>query len=229
MSVVGRVSHYAYGLFLRYGPSKMKKVCWDREFASGKWNFIDNTVGDPVYSFLEKYVGHGSLLDLGCGPGNTATELEAPYQTYVGVDISEVALEKARRKTEETGRAGRNHFACSDFLSYDPSQKFDVILFRESMYHVPIGQVRTILDRYTQFLTENGVFIVRMYLAGANGQKRFRPKAVIRLIESGFDVVEKAAYKPRNELSITVFRPCLNATKARFSAPGSTRDVVPSE
>src|ERR1700679_383727 len=135
MNVVVRASLYAEGLLKRYGPSGMKKLFWDREFASGKWDFIDNTVGDPIYSHLERYVGHGSILDLGCGPGNTATELASPYQKYVGVDISEVALEKARQKTAETGRTGRNQFACSDFLSFDPGDKFDVILFRESMYH----------------------------------------------------------------------------------------------
>jgi SAM-dependent methyltransferase len=212
MNVVVRASLYAEGLLKRYGPSGMKKLFWDREFASGKWDFIDNTVGDPIYSHLERYVGHGSILDLGCGPGNTATELASPYQKYVGVDISEVALEKARQKTAETGRTGRNQFACSDFLSFDPGDKFDVILFRESMYHVPIGQVKTILDRYAQFLKEDGVFIVRLYLAGPNGEKRIRPKGVIRIIEGEFDIVEKSRYD-KNELTITVFRPRAAALK----------------
>jgi SAM-dependent methyltransferase len=221
MGVVGRVSGYTYGLLKRYGPSKMKKVFWDREFASEKWDFIDNTVGDPVYSHLEKYVGHGSILDLGCGPGNTATELASPYRTYVGVDISEVALEKARKKTEETGRAGRNHFACSDFLSYDPGQIFDVILFRESMYHVPIGQVKTILDKYAKFLAEDGVFVVRLFLAGPQGEKRYRPKAIIRAIEDEFEVIEKAEYDDRG-LTITVFRPRVSAAKARPRFAGKT-------
>ena len=214
MNVVVRVSSYAEGLLKRYGPSGMKKRFWDKEFASGKWNFIDNTLGDPVYSFLEKYVGRGSILDLGCGPGNTATELACPYRKYVGVDISEVALEKARKKTEETGRSGRNQFACSDFLSFNPADKFDVILFRESMYHVPIGQIKTILDKYAEFLKPEGVFIVRLYLAGPAGEKRIRPKAVIRIIDREFDVIEKAAFD-KNELTITVFRPRVGAPSKR--------------
>jgi SAM-dependent methyltransferase len=222
MGVVKRVSRYAHGLLKRYGPARMKMVFWDREFARGQWDFIDNTLGDHVYTHLEKYVGSGSILDLGCGPGNTATELASPYRSYVGVDISEVALQKARRKTEETGRTGRNRFACSDFLTYDPGQKFDVILFRESMYHVPIGKVKLILDRYSQFLTENGVFIVRIFLAGPHGEKRYRPKSVIRAIEANFDVVEKAEYDDRG-LTITVFRPRVKSARA---LPGKTQEVA---
>ena len=153
------------------------------------------------------------ILDLGCGPGNTATELSSPYRKYVGVDISEVALEKARKKTEATGRTERNQFVCSDFLSFDPADKFDVILFRESMYHVPIGQITTILDKYAAFLKKDGVFIVRLYLAGPNGEKRIRPKAVMRRIESEFDVMEKAEYE-KNELTITVFRPKVGMAKS---------------
>jgi SAM-dependent methyltransferase len=225
MGIVRRISLYASGVLKRYGPSSMKKVFWDREFASDKWNFIDNTVGDPVYSHLEKYVGRGSILDLGCGPGNTATELASPYESYVGVDISEVALEKARKKTEETGRTGRNHFACSDFLSYDPGRRFNVILFRESMYHIPLGKVQTILDRYSQFLTEDGVFVVRLYLAGPKGEKRYRPKAVIRTIEEGFDVIEKADYG-LNGLTITVFRPRASAAKPGPRLAGTARNAA---
>ena len=162
MGVVGRVAHYATGLFLRYGPSGLRKRFWDREFASGKWSFADDTSRDVVYRHLDKYVGRGRVLDLGCGQGSTAVELASPYERYVGVDISEVALKRAREKTADAGRTSRASFACSDFLGYDPDQKFDVILFRESMYHVPIGQVKTILDRYSKFLADDGVFIVRL-------------------------------------------------------------------
>src|SRR5579863_1926032 len=116
MSVVGRVAHYATGLFLRYGPSSLRRRFWDREFANGKWSFADDTSSDVVYRHLEKYAGHGSVLDLGCAQGSTAVELASPYKRYVGVDISEVALKRAREKTAKAGRANRASFVCSDFL-----------------------------------------------------------------------------------------------------------------
>jgi len=93
-----------------YGPSTLKKRLWDAEFEGGKWNFIDDTRGDCVYGYLEKYGRQGSILDLGCGQGNTANELvDSAYRTYVGVDISEAALEK--------GRSGERYILGGDNLT----------------------------------------------------------------------------------------------------------------
>jgi 2-polyprenyl-3-methyl-5-hydroxy-6-metoxy-1,4-benzoquinol methylase len=201
------------GLLKRYGPSKIKMMLWDQEFSGTHWDFIDNTVGDCVYPHLEKHLKKGSILDLGCGPGNTANELAASaYTTYVGVDISEAALGKATRRTKENGRATKNSFACSDFLDYQPTQPFDVILFRESMYHVPVSKVKPILDHFSSYLKEDGVFIVRMNTLGPNGQPKSRLTAAVGIMEAEFDVVEKSQYGESGP-TVIVFRPRLAAGK----------------
>ena len=134
MYIIQRSHQFLEGLLKSYAPANIKRLLWNKEFSGGKWDFIDNTAGDCVYSHLEKYAQNGSILDLGCGPGNTANELEATsYRTYLGVDISEACLAKAIKRTKENGRADRNSFAQSDFINYVPTQQFDVILFRESM------------------------------------------------------------------------------------------------
>ena len=207
MHFVDRSVRFVRGFILSYGPSSIKKRFWDQDFSSNKWDFIDNTVGDCVYPFLEKYAAGGSILDLGCGPGNTANELaSSAYQSYVGVDISEAALNKARKRTEENGRADKNSFAQGDFLGYVPPQKFDLILFRESMYHVPLGKVRVILDRFTAYLKDGGVFIVRMYTTDHNGNPKSRPNAMLDVIEAGFDVVEKL-HEDGTGATVIAFRP----------------------
>ena len=77
-------------------------------------------------------------MDLGYGSGSTASELSATtYRAYTGVDISDVAIQKARRRTEENGRADRNRFVRPDVFSYVPSERFNLILFRDSIYYVP--------------------------------------------------------------------------------------------
>jgi SAM-dependent methyltransferase len=134
MYIVRRTFTFVRGFFTSYGPTRVKQALWDKEFTEGKWNFIDDTAGDCVYAHLAKHANQGDILDLGCGPGNTANELSADaYRSYVGVDISEAALAKAAKRTEENGRASKNSFFASDFLGYDPAHKFDVILFRESL------------------------------------------------------------------------------------------------
>jgi SAM-dependent methyltransferase len=213
MYIVDRTLTFVRGLIASYGPSGVKKRLWDKEFSGTKWDFINNTAGDCVYSYLEKYAHNGSILDLGCGPGNTANELAADqYQTYVGVDISEAALAKAVKRTEENRRAEKNSFVNSDFLSYRATQKFDIILFRESMYHVPYGEVLALLRKLSNNLKSTGVFIVRLY-AGDHRPGVIKPRvtAKLDLIKREFDVVEARQFDSPGLPNVLVFRPRLES------------------
>jgi SAM-dependent methyltransferase len=163
MYIVKRILRFMRGALASYGPAFIKKTIWEREYTLGKWNFNDNTADDCLYPYLEEYARTGSILDLGCGSGNTANELAfGAYGSYLGVDISDTALDKARRRSEVNGRLQKNKFLQADFVKYVPKQSFDVILFRESLYHVPLGSVKATLDRYSKHLEERGVFIVRI-------------------------------------------------------------------
>src|SRR5271170_4393326 len=126
MYVIDRTLTFGRGFIASYGPSGIKKRLWDKEYSGAKWDFINNTMGDCVYENLEKYANNGNILDLGCGPGNTANELAiGAYQRYVGVDISENALAKGRVRTEREGRTEKNTFVQGDFINYVPGEKFD--------------------------------------------------------------------------------------------------------
>ena len=209
MYIVDRTSTFVRGFIASYGPSSVKKRLWDKEFSGTKWNFIDNTVGDCVYPYLEKYACNGNILDLGCGPGNTANELAASvYQTYIGVDISEAALAKAVKRSEENGRAGKNSFVNCDFLNYHPTREFDIILFRESMYHIPYGQVRPILEKFSKNLKSSGVFIVRLYAGDRRpGVVKTRVTAKLDLIRREFDILESRQFDLPALPNVLVFRP----------------------
>jgi SAM-dependent methyltransferase len=207
MYLVDRTARFLRGALLSYGPRNVKRLVWNTEFAGTKWNFIDHTAGDCVYPPLEKYARNGSILDLGCGPGNTANELnETSYISYLGVDISEEALVKAVRRTKESGRAGKNRFTAGDFLTYEPEGKFDAILFRESMYHVPISKIRRMLNRYARHLCEGGVFIVRMHITSENGEPVRRPTKMVQLIDATFNIIERV-HDVKTGTGVIVFQP----------------------
>lgn len=208
MYIVNRTLTFARGFIASYGPSTIKKRLWDKEYSGTKWDFIENTEGDCVYRFLERYARNGDILDLGCGPGNTANELApAVYKSYVGVDISDAALAKAVKRTEENGRANKNSFVNSDFLSYEPRQDFDIILFRESMYHIPYGQVLSILKKFSKHLKKDGVFIVRLYAGDHRpGVVKTRVTAKLDLIKSEFKVLESQQFDLPALPNVLVFR-----------------------
>ena len=208
MYIARRVVAFVQGFLASYGPSSVKKRLWDKDFSSGKWNFIDDTAGDCIYPHLEKHAQGGDILDLGCGPGNTANELaNGAYRSYIGVDISEVALEKAAKRTRENGRADKNSFVSSDFLGYTPTRDFDVILFRESLYHVPYGQILPILEKYSKHLQKNGVFIVRLYAGDDTKKTKFRVTRKLDLLKREFDIVESCQYDQPGTPTVLVFRP----------------------
>jgi SAM-dependent methyltransferase len=197
MYILQRTLTFVRGFLTSYGPP------------SGKWDFIDNTSGDCVYSHLERFAQGGDILDLGCGPGNTANELSSnAYRSYIGVDISEAALAKAVKRTAENGRSGKNDFVCSDFLGYRPTKEFDIILFRESMYHIPYGQVLEILEKYSKSLKKSGVFVVRLFAGDHRpGKIKYRVKRKLDLIKREFDVVESRQYDTPGVPTVLVFRP----------------------
>src|SRR5712692_4266624 len=195
-----RVRNALRGLLQVYGTESIKRRLWNLEFSRGRWDCLDATPGDCVYSYVEKYANKGCILDLGCGSGSTANELDAAaYERYIGVDVSEVALEKAARRSRANGRADNSEFVRSDISSYIPRRHVDVILFRDSLYYLPHTRIKAVLDRYSHFLNEGGVFVVRMLYAGD------RYKGIVDTIESDFEVVDRHRSDQPKAL-VTVFR-----------------------
>lgn len=195
-----RVHNKVRGFLLARGTSTIKRTLWNSEFASGQWDALARTEGDCLYPHLERYLNGGSVLDLGCGLGNTGTELAAEaYSHYAGVDISDVAIDVATKKTEEEGRAEKNEYFRADILSYRPARQFDVILFRESIYYVAGPPLKGLLARYAQFLKQSGVFMVRLW----TGTGKYSD--IVEFLEGNYTIVEKHVSQPAGPV-ILVFR-----------------------
>jgi SAM-dependent methyltransferase len=202
MMSLRRKTHNALRSFVQaYGTPTAKRRLWNAEFGRGRWRCLDATAGDRVYGYLERYSNQGHILDLGCGSGSTANELEfSAYASYVGVDIADVAIERARIRSEQNGRQAKNRFQQSDIESYVPAGIFDVILFRDSLYYLPRNSIVPTLDRYARYLSRTGVFIVRL----ADGREKYAP--IVDAIERHFVVVERGRFVDPDAL-ILVFRP----------------------
>lgn len=201
MQLQQKLRNTVRGLLQAYGTRSIKRRLWDDEFSRGRWDCLDETRGDCVYPYVEKHAKGGRILDLGCGSGSTGIELlETAYGHYTGVDISEVAIDKARRRGDDSGRSGRHSYFQADIFSYVPAGTFDVILFRDSIYYVPHGKIVGMLDRYASYLRDTGVFVVRM----ASGSDKY--SAIVNAIENHFDIIEKYVCD-QPQAVVIVFRP----------------------
>jgi len=185
VELLKKIKNRVRGLKQKWGSATAKRELWNKEFAEGRWDKIEDTSGDVTYRFVEKYAANGSILDLGCGSGNTSCELDArSYSDYLGVDIADVALEKARARSRALQRDAKNSYVQGDIESFEPRKKFDVILFRESIYYVPNSRIKGTLEKYSRFLTGRGVIIVRLH-----GKEQ--GNGLLHLLELGRTTVEK--------------------------------------
>lgn len=183
----------------RWGPRKVKQRIWDAEYAGGEWDYLreatERATGakDPVYMFLDKYCAGATVLDLGCGIGYTVLEMTDAFREYVGVDISIVAIDRANAALQsDSKRAQKSRFLVSDLTNFVPDRQFSVILFRESIYYFPVGEL---LNRCCPYLAPGGVFIIRLY-------NRYKFKGIVDFIETNFHLIER--YAPRNSAAIII-------------------------
>ena len=185
MNAVAKLKNVFLTRLKAWGPPMLQRFAWNREFAEGHWDFIDSTPDDCIYDFLARYAKKGAVLDLGCGSGNTGSELAGEhYSQYFGVDISDVAVEKARARAARLGRAEKNAYAQGDIAEFRPQGTFDVILFRESIWYIPLHKLSDVLARYRQHLKPDGIFLVRIY-------DRNLKADIVSLLRSSFTVVEE--------------------------------------
>jgi SAM-dependent methyltransferase len=180
------------GFLKRHGPEHVKHGIWNLEYKRGQWDYLGNRAAssgerDPVYSILEKYGYDGGILDLGCGTGSTALEMARICREYVGVDLSEQAIQHATAAVDRVPSCrAKCRFFVADIATYVAKQRFAVVLFNESIYYLGRHHVQKALARYASSLHEGGVFVIRVW----NRQKH---RGILDVIERELAVVEKYA------------------------------------
>lgn len=194
-----------HAVLKRWGASATKQKIWNSEYEAGKWHAIDPQEAegiprDLVYAVLERWGHGGDLLDLGCGTGSTAVQIADVYHSYLGIDISPVAIEWARKNIEQVpSKVLKTEFSVAPIENFATRRTFDVVLYRECLYYFALGQIKTILSRHTELLRPQGVFVVRLH-------DRDRYEKIVAHIVEAYDVVEKVA--PAGDPTIVlVFRP----------------------
>src|SRR5947207_1943632 len=107
------------------------------------------------------------------------------YGSYTGVDISESAIRRALTRSINNHRQEKNEYFRDDIYLYVPTMCYDIILFRESIFYIPKYKINTMLYRYSHYLKETGVFIVRMCDRNKYG-------SIVRLIEKRYRILDKS-------------------------------------
>ena len=155
-----RVRHRLYGHRAGLGQP-VPATALDREYASGAWDHFFGPAELPRHEVLLELIRsarpRARLLDLGCGSGRLASLLDpAALEDYLGVDVSEEGLRRARALGLPPPR---DRFERHDFEAWAPaSGRFDVITFNECLGYAP-DPLRT-ARRFAALLPPGGTLIV---------------------------------------------------------------------
>lgn len=172
----------------RYQPETRPVTTWDAAYADGQLEYYGGIEELGRYSIIGGYVGwfaatagsRVSVLDVGCGTGLLRERLgNAGVDRYVGVDVSEQAIDAARRRG---GGDERTKWVVGDVtdtrLAVEPA---DVVIVNEVLYYAP--DPVAFLRRIGSLVRPGGIVLLSIW--------RHRGDAALwRVVERELEVVD---------------------------------------
>jgi SAM-dependent methyltransferase len=171
----------------------MPHPSWNESYASGEplpWD-----TGTPDALLVEiiesRAIAPGRTLEIGCGTGTNAIFLAQHGFDVLGVDISELAVDKARAKAQ-----GRCRFEVVDFLAAAPAGGPFQFVFDRGCFHVfdDEGERARFAQKVAAELVEHGLWLS---LIGSTegpprdeGPPRRSARDVMNAMEPSLEIVE---------------------------------------
>jgi len=164
-------------------------------------------IGRPQPAFVrlaEAGLLSGRLLDAGCGTGEHVLLAAAHGADAMGVDVSGLAIEKARAKAAERGLAAR--FEVADALHLERlGERFGTVI-DSGLFHVFDGGDRPRYVTSLAAVVEPGGTYYMMCFSdrqpGVWGPRRVREEEIQAAFADGWDIVSLA----RDQFSINPFQ-----------------------
>ena len=145
----------------------MKRNEW---FKNNVWRdpfFADMFFGEVVrriFFSIKKYCKKKeniNILEACCGPGHISLELARKGHNVTGVDISckNIDLAQDTANKDDYIRKNKNiKYICSDIMKYNTDDKYDLILFCNSLHH--FGDLKSLLKKIDKFLNDDGIIFI---------------------------------------------------------------------
>jgi SAM-dependent methyltransferase len=167
---------------------------WNERYATDDLPWDSGTPDAHLVDFVRTVAARGRALDVGCGTGTNALWLARQGFDVLGLDVSSLAIERARAKLGDEALLCR--FAVGDFLTDEIGDgPFDLV-FDRGCFHVfdEAEQRKRFVERVGATLREGGLWLS---LTGSTegpardvGPPRRTLRDVAHAIEPQLEVVE---------------------------------------
>jgi len=130
---------------------------WDERYSSSDslWSGHVNAVVRDEVEGLEP----GRAIDVGCSEGGDALWLASRGWTVLGVDVSQVAVDRAAARAAEVGLAAAATFEVRDLMAWTPpASSYDLVSV--SFVHLPADDRRTVYAGLAAAVAVGGTFLV---------------------------------------------------------------------
>lgn len=142
------------------------------------------------------------VLEIGCGMGTDGAQFAAAGADYTGIDLTDAAVELARKRFEVSGLKGEFRVADAEKLDF-ADEVFDVVYSHGVLHHTP--DIEGAIREIHRVLKPGGRAIVMLYHRGSYNYRvgiRVLRRAGARLLksESGIKLVHRATGEPVESL-----------------------------
>ena len=142
------------------------------------------------------------VLEIGCGVGTDGLQFARAGATYTGVDLTEAAVELARKNFESAGMPGEFRVSDAEKLDFT-DESFDIVYSHGVLHHTP--DIAAALREVHRVLKPGGRAIVMLYHRGSYNYRigiRVLRRAGAGLLrsEGGIKIVNRLTGEPIESL-----------------------------
>lgn len=186
---------------------------FDSKFEDAEWGFFESEYEQRKYERtlrrgFERQPYPDSILELATGPGAFVEKIlnQYPQADFTGVDISGVALEKAREVANSSQNPERAELLQDDMVDFasENSEEFDLVFMSESVYYPAENETqedfRQFSNNLADLIAEDGHLIsanIHRDIEEDNYKKndKIRMEKIRRELEAGgLDTLETAFF-----------------------------------